>query len=298
VVQTLHNYRMLCVAATLFRDGAPCERCVGHLPVAGVVHSCYRGSRAASGVAAITLGVHRALGTYDRHVDAFIPLTKFARDKFIQAGFDPAKLQMKPNFIDPDPGVGTGSGGYALFVGRLCEEKGIRPLLEAWRIIGSKLRLKIIGDGPLADLVGREAAANPAVQWLGRLPLATVIERMGDAAMLVFPSLWYEGFPRTIVEAFARGTPVAASDLGSMIELIEVGKTGVRFKAGDARDMAEKILEMAADFASLSAMRAAARQQFVSYYGAERNHGILRDIYQKAIERRQQRMVVPLPVTG
>ncbi len=226
VVQTLHNYRLICPAATLFRDGKPCEKCVGRLPVQGVVHGCYRGSRAATAAAAVMLGVHRAIGTYTEKVDAYIALTQSARDKFLAAGFDPQQLHVKPNFLDPDPGEGPGDGGYALFVGRLAEEKGIRPLLEAWKHIGNELPLKICGDGPLADAV-REAAANqPAIHWLGRQPLAEVIDLMRRAAMLVFPSLWYEPFGRTIIESFACGTPVAASDLGSMKELIQPRRTG------------------------------------------------------------------------
>jgi glycosyltransferase involved in cell wall biosynthesis len=297
VVQTLHNYRLLCVAATLFRNGAPCEKCVGHTPLAGVLHSCYRGSKAASAVAAATLAAHRALGTYARHIDAFIPLTTFARNKFMQAGFDASRLHLKPNFIDPDPGPGQGAGNYALFVGRLCEEKGIRPLLAAWKIIGGKLPLKIIGDGPLADEVRREAATNPSIEWLGKQTLATVIHHMGDAAVLVFPSLWYEGFPRTIVESYARGTPVAASDLGSMIELIEDNKTGIRFKPGDPENMAQKIQHLIANSA-LAEMRTAAREKFLTSYTATQNHTILIDIYHQAIDRRHLRSTIQVPVTN
>lgn len=167
VVQTLHNYRLICPAATLFRDGKPCEKCLGRLPLPGVVHGCYRGSRAATAVAAAMLGVHRALGTYADQIDAYIALTNFARDKFVEAGFDGGKIHVKPNFLDPDPGEGSGDGGFALFVGRLSEEKGIRPMLEAWKTAGKTIPLKICGDGPLADCVQQAAASEPSIQWLG-----------------------------------------------------------------------------------------------------------------------------------
>src|SRR5580704_687235 len=96
VVQTLHNFRLLCPAATFFRDGKPCEDCLGRLPLPAVLHACYRGSRAVTGVTTAMLGLHRAIGTYDRDVDAFIALTNFTRNKFISARFDAEKIHVKP----------------------------------------------------------------------------------------------------------------------------------------------------------------------------------------------------------
>jgi glycosyltransferase involved in cell wall biosynthesis len=287
VVQTLHNYRLLCPGATFFRDGKPCEKCLGHLPLSAVAHSCYRGSRAATAVTAAMLTTHRALGTYAHQVDAYIALTQFARDKFLSAGFDPEKIHVKPNFLDPDPGPGSGNGNFALFVGRLTEEKGIQPMLDAWQTAGSAIPLKIVGDGPMAETVKEAAAKNPAIQWLGRRPLAEVIDLMGQAAMLVFPSLWYEGFPRTIVEAFARGTPVIASNLGSMTELIHPGRTGLLFEPGNVSQLASAATSLMQNPTVLAAMRASAREEFVKKYDVSRNHGMLLDIYQKAISCRE-----------
>lgn len=288
VVQTLHNYRLICPAATLFRNGKPCEQCVGRLPLAGVAHGCYRGSRAATAAATVMLGVHRAIGTYGQDVDAYIALTRFARDKFLAAGFDPEQLHVKPNFLDPDPGEGPGDGGFALFVGRLSEEKGIRPLLDAWKSIGGALPLKICGDGPMAKLVQEAAENESSIQWLGRRPLGEVIDLMGRAAMLVFPSLWYEGFPRTIVESLACGTPVAASNLGSMRELIQPGRTGALFEPGNTQAMAKTILELYRNRPALAGMRRGAREEFVGRYDATRNHGLMLQIYQQAIARRER----------
>ncbi|MGD0463748.1 MAG: glycosyltransferase family 4 protein [Tepidisphaeraceae bacterium] len=295
VVQTLHNYRLICPGATLFRDGKPCEKCVGRTPLAAVVHGCYRGSRSATAVTTVMLAVHRSIGTYANQVDAYIALTQFAREKFLAAGFDPEQIHVKPNFLDPDPGPGPGDGGFALFVGRLTEEKGIRPLLEAWEHVGKAIRLKICGDGPLAAEVRRAAAAQgtasareSSIEWLGRRPLEEVIDLMGRAAVLVFPSLWYEGFPRTIVESLARGTPVAASRLGSMVELVQPGRTGALFNAGDAQDMAKTVLELCGDPPRLGEMRRSAREEFVGRYDAGRNHRMMLEIYQQAIARRQQ----------
>jgi glycosyltransferase involved in cell wall biosynthesis len=287
VVQTLHNYRLICPSANLFREGKPCEKCLGRFPLPGVAHACYRGSRAATAVTAAMLGIHRALGTYAHQVDAYIAVTQFARDKFLEAGFDGAKFHIKPNFLDPDPGEGSGDGQYALFVGRLSEEKGIRTMLEAWKTAGNTIPLKICGDGPLADLVRQAVARESSIQWLGRRSPAEVIEMMGRATMLVFPSLWYEGFPRTIVESLARGTPVIASNLGSMKEIIQPGRTGVLFEAGDSAQMAKTVLDLCNDPSSLTAMRRFAREEFLEKYDGDGNYRMILDIYQKAIERRE-----------
>jgi len=281
VVQTLHNYRLICPAATLFRNGKPCEKCLGRLPLPGVAHGCYRGSRAVTAVTAAMLSLHRALGTWADQVDAYIALTKFARDKFLAAGFDGQHVHVKPNFLDPDPGEGPGDGGFALFVGRLTEEKGIRPMLQAWKKIGSAMPLKICGDGPLAAL-----AADSPVEWFGRRPLAEVIDLMGRASLLVFPSLWYEGFPRTIVESFARGTPVVASDLGSMGELVQTGRTGALFDPGDPDSLARTIVWLRQNPTALKQMRREARREFLSKYDSARNHRMMLEIYHQATARR------------
>jgi len=285
VVQTLHNYRLLCPAATFFREGKPCEKCLGHLPLPAVAYGCYRDNRAATAITAAMLGTHRLLRTYAGDVDAYIALTKFAREKFVWAGFPQDKLFVKPNFVEPDPGVGSGDGGFALFVGRLTEEKGIRPLLAAWKSIGNALPLKICGDGPLAEEVANTIKDMPGVQWLGRKPFSQVIELMGRATVLVFPSIWYEGLPRTIVESYARGTPVAASDLGSMRELIDPGKTGLLFRPGDPEHMAKQILRLAGDGPLLAAMRKSCREDYLSRYGADLNHSMMLEIYQHAMRR-------------
>jgi glycosyltransferase involved in cell wall biosynthesis len=281
VVQTLHNYRLICPAATLFRDGKPCEKCLGRLPLPGVAHGCYRGNRAVTAVAAAMLALHRALGTWTDQVDAYICLTQFARDKFLAAGFDGQHLHVKPNFLDPDPGQGPGDGRFALFVGRLTEEKGIGTMLQAWKKIGTAMPLKICGDGPLAAVV-----AGSSVEWLGRRPPSQVIDLMGRASFLVFPSLWYEGFPRTIVESFARGTPVVASDLGSMRELIQTGRTGALFDPGDPDSLARTIVWLRQNPTALAQMRHEARGEFLSKYDPARNHRMMLEIYRQATARR------------
>jgi glycosyltransferase involved in cell wall biosynthesis len=291
VVQTLHNYRLMCPSATLFRDGGICEDCVGKtVPWPAVVHACYRNNRPASAAVAAMLTVHRARGTFRDDVDAYIALTEFSRQKFVQAGLPADRIIVKPNFLQIDPGIGSGqgapegsgAGGYAVFVGRLAQEKGIRFLLRAWGEIGKKLPLKILGDGPLRADVEAAAAIDPSIQYLGRKPLPEIYDIVGEAAALVFPSLWYEGLPRTIIEALAKGTPVLASNLGSMAELVTPGVNGLLFEPGDEVDLEEKVAALTAQPA---AMRAGARKTFEDRYTAERNYPALMSVYEAALNR-------------
>nr|WP_237182009.1 glycosyltransferase [Rhodothermus bifroesti] len=287
VVMTLHNYRLLCVNALFFRQGRVCEDCLGHLPWRGVVHGCYRDSRAASAVVAGMLTFHRLLGTWDM-VDRYIVLTEFSRQKFIRAGFPPEKLVVKPNFVHPDPGVGAGKGGYALFVGRLSPEKGVGTLLKAWESLGGRVPLKIVGDGPLAQEVSLTTQRIQGVEWLGRKDLEEVYALMGDAAFLVFPSEWYEGFPRVIAEAFAKGLPILVTAVGSQGSIIDDGRTGLLFCPGDPEDLAAKVEWLLAHPRDLARMRQEARAEYEAKYTAERNYQMLMEIYQQAIDNHRK----------
>ncbi len=285
VVQTLHNYRLICPAATFFREGRVCEDCLGRTVAwPAVSHSCYRGNRSATAAVTAMLSYNRIRGTYKSDVDAYIALTQFSKQKFIEAGFPTAQIHVKPNFVDPDPGPGPGDGGYALFVGRLTEEKGIRFLLDAWKSIGKRLPLKVLGDGPLrAEVEAAAAASESRIEYLGRMPLPEIYDKMGKASVLVFPSLWYEGLPRTIVEAFAKGTPVVASRLGSMTELVSPGVNGQLFEPENEVDLA---LQVAAVLKSGAEMRSMARKEFEMRYTAAQNYAELMKIYDSAVATR------------
>ncbi|MDA8110376.1 MAG: glycosyltransferase family 4 protein [Betaproteobacteria bacterium] len=235
VVQTLHNFRLLCVQAMFLHAGRLCEDCLGRVPWRGVLRRCYHDSARQSAALAAMLGVHRALGTYRNKVTRYIALTEFCRRKFIAGGLPAAKIVVKPNFVDADPPPDEPRSG-ALFVGRLAPEKGLGTLLAALDELPG-FTLEVIGDGPERARV----AAHPRVRLLGWRSPQEVRERMARAAYLVMPSVWYENFPRTLVEAFACGLPVIASRLGALLELVDHGFTGLLAEPGSARELARQI---------------------------------------------------------
>jgi glycosyltransferase involved in cell wall biosynthesis len=286
VVQTLHNYRLVCPNALFFREGRVCEDCSGKvIPWPGVAHACYRGSRSSSAAVAAMLTAHRVLGTWPRTVDTYIGLTEFARQRFIRGNLPAEKIVVKPNFVHPDPGAGRGDGEYVLFVGRLSEEKGVDTLLKAWERPQVGVPLKIVGDGPLASQVAKATERSGEVEWLGRQPQEQVLTLMKEAKALIFPSVWYEGFPMVLAEAYAVGLPVIASDLGSMSSLVVHGRTGLRFPPGDPEELASQVEWISTHSADLQRMRTEARAEFEAKYTAERNYQLLMDIYRTVIDR-------------
>ena len=282
VVQTLHNYRLFCLNALFLRDGNICEDCLGKpVPWSGVQHGCYRESTAASAAVATMLTTHRLLQTWTQQVDAYIALTEFARNKVIQGGLPAEKVFIKPNFVEPDPGMGTGQGGYALFVGRLSGEKGIDVLLEAWKKLGDKIPLKILGDGALAPQVAEAVAQFCNIEWLGRRPMPEVYGFMRDAQFLIFPSKWYEGLPRTLIESFACGTPVIAANLGAMSSFVTPHKTGLHFQSGKADDLVTQVEWAIAHPEDLLRMRQNARIEFEEKYTSSKSYQQLAQIYEQ-----------------
>lgn len=284
VVQTLHNYRLLCPTSTFFRDGNVCEDCLGKpIPWPGVLHSCYRGNMPASAAVAVMLATHNYKQTWNQTVSAYIALTDFARNKFIEGGFPAEKIFVKPNYLQTDPGPGDGKGNYALFVGRLTPEKGISTLLEAWRQIGNGFPLQIAGDGPLAPDVEMASREMESVTWLKWLPRAEILQRMKDASVLILPSTWYEGFPMIITEAFAVGLPVIASNLGSMSSIVDHQRTGLHFAPGRAAALVEAVRWWSAHPAETAFMRTEARLEYETKYTAEENYTQMMNIYDSVL---------------
>jgi len=287
VVQTLHNFRLLCPASNFLRDGKVCEECVDHSLVRSVRHGCYRKSRKATAGVALMLTLHRALNTWRNSVTRFIALTEFAKEKFVAAGFPRDKFVVKPNFADPDPYQRVGVGNYAVFIGRLAEDKGLSVLLNAWRKLNSPYPLHIVGDGPergTLEAQARELQLS-GITFRGRLSHAAAIETIKSARFVVVPSTWYEAFPMCIVESFACGVPVLCSRLGGMQEIVTDRHTGLHFIPGDPQDLALKVEWAWNHPAEIAAMGRAARDRYETYYSAEKNYSLLMGIYEQALAR-------------
>lgn len=277
VVQTLHNFRLMCPQAMFLRDGRVCEDCLGHVPWKGVMRACYRGSRAQTAVLAASVTMHKAMGTYRDKVTRYIALNQFCRQKFVDGGLPANKVVIKPNFVE-DAGLPTWDdrqGG--LFVGRLSTDKGVAVLLQAQQLSGASM--DVIGAGDLLEKV-RQQLGHRA---LGFLSVAEIITKMRRASYLVVPSLWYENFPRTLVEAFSCGLPVIASRLGALAELVEDGKTGLLFEPGNAQDLAEKLSWAQANPQTMSQMGRNARLKYEQAYSPQTNYEQLLAIYQDAL---------------
>jgi glycosyltransferase involved in cell wall biosynthesis len=285
VVQTLHNYRFLCPAGTFLREGKICEECVTSTLFRSVWHGCYQDSAAASATLSLMLASQRALGTWREKVSCYIARTEFARKKFIEGGLPAERIVVKPCFVNPDPGPRTGAGDTVLFLGRLSPEKGLRTLIAAWEHLGDRVPLRIAGDGPLREEIKTEVRRRgiAGVEVLGRVPNADLLPELKRARFLVFPSEWYEGLPLTIAEAFACGVPVVASRIGSMVELVEDGRTGLHFTPGDPADLAAKVEWAWTHPNEMEEMGRAARREYETKYTPEINYERLMNICQRVI---------------
>lgn len=281
VVQTLHNYRLVCANGLLFRAGRACTECLGRtwgLPA--VLHGCYRGSRMGSAAVAAMIGVHRVRGTWGRRVDRFIALTEFARALFAeQAGIPREKIAVKPNAA-PDGGEGDGAGGFALYVGRLSPEKGLETLLGgAARGLG--MPLVVAGTGPLQPQV-EAAQRDGKLEYVGRQDAEGVQSLMRKARLLLIPSVCFEGQPLVVAEAFSAGLPIAASRIGALATLIEEDGNGLLFEAGNGAALADAVRRFAANREREPAMRRRARQTYEALYRPEANLQRLLEIYEEA----------------
>jgi glycosyltransferase involved in cell wall biosynthesis len=288
VIQTLHNFRLLCPQAMFLRDGHVCEDCLGKIPWRAVTRRCYHDSFAHSAVQVAALGVHRVLHTYDTRIDRYIALTAFCRDKFVAGGLPADKIAIKPNFVDMPPAPATtGTRRGLLFAGRLAPEKGTAVLLQALDL-APELEVDVVGSGPDEQRLRQ----HPRVRMLGWLAPRALYDRMQHAACLVMPSIWYENFPRTLVEAFASGLPVIGSRLGALAEIIDDGHTGLLFETGSAAALAEKMRWALANPQLVSRMGENARAEYDARFTPERNYEQLAAIYGDVIAAKRMPVAV------
>lgn len=291
-VLTLHNYRLLCPAAIPMRDGKVCTDCIDRQSVLPALqHGCYRGSRVATLPLAANVALHRALGTWQHQVDAFIALSDFQKSLLGHGGLSVEKIHIKPNFYACNP-VAVPFNQRAeqvVFVGRLSEEKGVRTLIKAWQQWGSAAPLlRMIGDGPLRDELQQQAKGLP-IEFMGQIPAAAAQAQIAKSKLLVLPSEWFETFGLVLIEAFAAGTPAAVSNLGPLPSIVSHGDSGVVFEAANPSALLQAVRQVMNDPVQLKQFGLGARQAFETLYNEEANYVMLMDIYQAAITRSRQK---------
>ncbi|MFB2119500.1 glycosyltransferase family 4 protein [Parapedobacter sp. 2B3] len=272
VVMTLHNYRLLCPSATLYHDGGIFTASLHvDFPWEAVRKGVHSRSVVKTGWLAFTTWLHRKMGTW-RMVDRYITLTEFAKQLFVNSSFGIAaeKFVTKPNFVADSPKTTGPRGQHFLFIGRLAEEKGMNVLLDAFK--GTDYSLRIAGDGPLKDRVIETTRISPNITYLGSLGRSAISQQLAECSALLFPSIWYEGLPMTLIEAFAAGTPVIASDLGAMQSLVNEGITGWRFAPNDAAALRRRVAEwLRTDDEYKAQIGRQAREEYQRHYTAEQN---------------------------
>ena len=285
VVLTLHNYRLICAGALLLRNAKPCELCTKMIfPVYGIINRCYQNSLTKTTQIALTTSIHKILGTWKNRIQKFIVLTEFSKSIFLQSSLKPknTQIEVKPNFVQ-DYGTGEFNNrkDFFLFVGRLSVEKGIEILLKGFDHSGFKL--EIIGDGPLKKNVEKHCQENDTSTYWGFQSKAFIMSKLKTCLALVFPSIWYEGMPITILEAFSTGTPIIASDIGNINAIVQNGYNGFHFKTGDPAALNQKLKEVRGH-KELQIYAENARKTYDSHYSPEKNYELLMDIYQKLLD--------------
>jgi glycosyltransferase involved in cell wall biosynthesis len=278
VVQTLHNYRLVCANGVFLREGRPCEECAVRGPWRAVRYGCLRGSRLATAVWAEATAAHRRRGTWRDCVDRFVAPSEFAKRKLAAAGLPAERIVVKPNPV-PDPGAPAPPGRGAVYVGRLSSEKGVALLVDAWRSLPGAPPLAIAGDGPEAPRLRARAHGIPGVRFLGEIPRERVPELLASAAFAVAPSLCYETFGLAVAEAMAAGRAVVASDAGALAELVEPGATGLLFRSGDAASLADACRRLLDDAGLTAAFGREARARFEDELAPERSTERLLRLY-------------------
>jgi len=284
VVQAVRNYRLLCASANLFRDGHYCDDCVGKMvPLPALVHRCYRGSLASTAALVAMQSVHKSMGTWSNRITRYIALTRYVRNRLVEGGIPADRIVVKPNFVgsldvsEEDPGI---EGPYAVYVGRLTQDKGADWLARTWVAQNFGMPLVFVGHGDALDTIvpGNEARICP----VGKRSLTQTYRIIQGAQMLVQPALWPEPFGRVVVEAYSLGVPVVSARVGGLQELVRDGVTGFTYEAGDDRAFGDAV-RAAMDPARHAAMSAAVRREYEEKYSPDANFGFMMDIYRDAI---------------
>lgn len=288
---TLHNYRLIHPNGTLMHNGKIDERSIRGSAYSCVPDGVYRNSILQTAVVAHMIEYHRKRDTWAKTVDCLLCLTKFARSKFVEAGFPEEKLKVKSNFVEDAfkhlnlSEVAGQKENFYLFIGRISEEKGIQTLIHAWNSMKDKSgpKLLILGDGPLKTELQKKSQNNSRISWLGYVEREQVLDYLIKAKGLIFPSEWYEGMPMTILEAFSAATPVISTNIGSQAEIVEHEKTGLQFEAGDQNSLIEAVNHFESNKKKQAEMGLAARLEYEQKYTPEVNRLELQSLYRELV---------------
>lgn len=300
VVITLHNFRLICPSGTLFHDGKLFEKSIRQsFPWSAVRAGVYKQSVLMTLWLAFTVWLHRKLGTWNK-VSKIIVLSDFVKAMVLRStlGIDESRIVVKPNFIY-DPGTGdTQRRDYFLFVGRLSEEKGIRTLIEAFS--DSPFRLRIIGDGPLEQLVKDAVLVSRNIEYLGSLDKQEVLKEMKSAQTLILSSIWYEvcWLPMTAIESLACATPIIWSSFEGYTGPLSDKVHGLSFRMGDPTDLRSALAHwilLPADEKRI--MQQASRSFYLEHFSVSANRITFEKIYNDLYEAgKKEDTVLGMPV--
>jgi glycosyltransferase involved in cell wall biosynthesis len=286
VVQTLHNCRLTCANALLLRQDRPCQECVGHFPWPALRHRCLSSSFPRTAAVTSMNVIHRWLGTYQTKVHAYIVLTAFSKEILARAGLPRERIHVKPNFSPPTVRLSSPRLPRFVFAGSIARFKGVHLLLEAWtRLASSGHQLMMVGDGPDRSELQQRFAAQENIVWCGNQPREKVIDLISASQWLVLPSLAYENFPMSMLEALAAGTPVIVPNHGAFAAIVSDGVEGLQFSAGDT-DSLFTALQAALDASegAWTLWSENARNKHLAEYTARSNYAQLMSIYEAAAE--------------
>ena len=287
VVFTLNNYRLVCCNSILLRNNKICELCLHQkVPFSGIRYKCYRNSSIESALVTAITSIHKLFGTWRKKVATYIALNEFSRSKFLNSSLrlTNEKIITKQNFVR-DFGEGSMEReNFFLFAGRIVKEKGVHVLAQAFAGMPEN-KVIIIGEGPDKELLEKMFSSNQNIIFKGRMQREEVSSYMKRCRAVICPSIWYEGTPLTVIEAFATGTPVIASGLGSMMESVSDGFNGLHFTAGDPDDLKNKVGVFINETSTNKIFYKNARQTYLEKYQPEVHYKAILKIYETAIAK-------------
>ncbi len=287
-VMSLHNFRLIHPNGLMYHKGKIDERSLQGSAYQCVWDGVYRNSKLQTAVTAHMIEYHRKRKTWQRMPSAFIALSEFSKEKFVQGGLPEDRIFIKPNFLtDPldefdDLQISENKQNRFLYVGRLSNEKGIRDLIDCWMENSMDSRLEIAGDGPLKKELEKKTKNRKNISWLGQQSKKEILRLLSESKGLIFPTRCYEGQPLILLEAMSMGCPVITSRIGNPKNIIQHGENGLHFSPGNRREMYNQLLYLVRNSSVRMEMSRNARKSYLEHYTPDHNYRRLMDIYEQA----------------